>query len=741
MRKIDKIGFKIILLIIVLLNIFIGSNIKEPIWLIQTITSMFSIIYLITKKIQKEQRIIIKGKIDIAILILMISTIIPFILKKYVSLEGTVNFILKYWSIFGFYILVRNIVTDDNKIKIVINTIIVSSIIPIILGYDKLLNLNVFEQFLDYINSVKMENLRMVSTFGYANTYAVYLTLTTSLAIAQFLNNKNKKIKILYAIYITIASISILLTQSKAVLTLIAIIILLFIIKGIKARKITKIWIILGSCIIILFFIYFFIAIKIEKPLEISEKEHTCVIRGIESNSQYEFEFNISAQTDKKYDVFDIKIVEVTRYFSEKTIGKMSFAEFIGNKTIKIETDEPIDHIEIRINNPLKQKITINNFKINGKKYILEYKIIPEEIVRIFTTFNFKNSSVWQRIDYWKDGIDIIKNYWLTGAGGETWATLYGQTQDYLYYSKEVHCYIIEVWMSFGLLGIISYICILVLTIRNEYKLLKKLKEDKEMYRNILAFVIGISIIITHSLMDFDMSFLIIEMIFYIIIAIISKEDKNILKSKNNIEKAIILIFIISGIGNLLGMIAQITEDTTGIASNRIAPWISKYKYNKIIYIENNGINDENKLEYIKQYVANEPYKYQNTLYEIMSNQIIYEIDENNIEGSVENIKYLTNILRTVKIERKYEVESIQKRGEILLSFAEKIINKNVELNNEGLKECTKEILKIITNEYKENIYIILDYKRNHLTETMAEFKFEYYTDIYNKAIELLASL
>ena len=69
------------------------------------------------------------------------------------------------------------------------------------------------------------------------------------------------------------------------------------------------------------------------------------------------------------------------------------------------------------------------------------------------------------------------------------------------------------------------------------------------------------------------------------------------------------------------------------------------------------------------------------------------------------------------------------------------MINKNVELNNEELKECTKEILEIITNEYKENTYIILDYKRNHLTETMVKFKLEYYTDIYNKAIELLASL
>ena len=77
-KRIDKIGFIIILITIFLLSLFVGSNIKEPIWLIQTIISIFSLIYLIEKKIKKEQNIIIKGKIDIAVLLFMISVIIPF---------------------------------------------------------------------------------------------------------------------------------------------------------------------------------------------------------------------------------------------------------------------------------------------------------------------------------------------------------------------------------------------------------------------------------------------------------------------------------------------------------------------------------------------------------------------------------------------------------------------------------------------------------------------------------------
>ena len=128
MKKIDKIAYVVILILIVLLNVFIGSNIKDPIWIIQLIVSIFTVVYIIVKKVQREKNIIIKGKIDIAVLGLMIATTIPFIFKTYASLEGTVNFILKYWSFFGFYILVRNVIVKQKQRKAVISTLIISSI-------------------------------------------------------------------------------------------------------------------------------------------------------------------------------------------------------------------------------------------------------------------------------------------------------------------------------------------------------------------------------------------------------------------------------------------------------------------------------------------------------------------------------------------------------------------------------------------------------------------------------------
>ena len=466
-KLIDKIGFIIIILTIVLLNIFIGANIKQPIWIIQTIISIFTLIYLVINMLNKKTNIIIKGKIDIAVIIFMISTIVPLLFKQQVSLEGTCNFILKYWSVFGMYILVRNIVKDEKKIKIIINTVIVSSIIPIIIGYDKFLKFNIIEPILDFINSVKIEEPRMISIFGYANTFAAYLSLTISLAIAQFLNSEKKTKKILYSSYIILAAITILLTRSKAVIALLIIIILIFTIKGIKNKTISIRYIFVGIVALISFAIYFFFAIQIDKPLEITEENKTCVIRKIESNKEYNFTFNINAKVKNEYNTFEIIIVEVNRYFSEKAIGRIGFSTFNGIKNVSVETNDEIDHIEIRIKNQGKEKLTINELKINGSKYILEYKIIPEKLVRMFTTFNFKNSSVWQRVDYWKDGLDILKDKWLIGAGGNTWRMLYGQKQDYLYYAKEAHSYLLEVWMSFGLIGLLSYLSIIIISIKN----------------------------------------------------------------------------------------------------------------------------------------------------------------------------------------------------------------------------------------------------------------------------------
>lgn len=730
MKKTDKIAYIAIIATIILLNIFIGSNIKDPIWIIQTIVSIITLIYIIVKKIQKEKQVIIKGKIDIAVLIFMISTTIPLIFKTYVSLEGTINFILKYWSVYGLYILTRNTIKEEKQIETIIKAVIISSIIPIIFGYDKLLNINIFEGFLDLINAVKITDTRMISIFGYANTFAVYLALTTSLSIGICIKESKRLYKILNLIYIIIGIITIMLTQSKAVLALIALAILIFLIKGIKEKKITKKVIIPIVIGIIVFFIYFFIAIQIPNVLEVTEEEKTCVIRGIEKNSEYNLEFDIEAISDKDYDSFKIVIVEITRYFSEKQIGIISLGDYVGKKSITVETDEIADHIEIRIVNSLNQTIKINEFKINDEPYILEYKYILDEIVRVFTTFNLKNTSVFQRFDYWSDGVDIIKDNWLLGAGGNAWRILYGQVQDYLYYAKESHNYILEIFMSFGIIGILAYIVIIAITIQNGSNQLKN--------KTIASILVGIAFIILHSMMDFDMSYLIIEMIVFMFIAIINKEDEQIELKSNCLEYIITMFFLVVAILNSLAVITTLSEDENGTPKINLTNWIYEYQYNEIKKVEDYNVQTEENIERIKDFIEKEPYICQNEMYQILGNTIIETLTDENIDIKIEQLDYLINTLKTVKMDRTYDVEEIEDRADILLELYENIKEKADKLDNKELEEKGKEFLQIIVDEYPEKSQIIQDYEKNQIGKVIANMKYENYTALYNKVKELL---
>lgn len=734
---IDKIGMIFIILIVILLNIFIGSNIKDPIWIIQMISAIFTLIYIILKKIKKEKNIVIKGKIDIAVLVFMISTTIPLLFKTYASLNGTVNFILKYWSVYGIYILVRNIVNNKKRVNLLINTFLISSIIPIIFGYDKLLNLNIFHSLYDLINSVKIDDYRMISTFGYANTFAAYLGVMLSLAIAMFLNSDKKRFKAIYGIYILISSITIVLTQSKFVIALLGLIAFIFVLIGIKKKVITRKYIILGISCIIIFFIYFFIGINISKPLEIVEEEKNCVIRGIDSNTEYELKFNIDSFSENQNNIFEIRIVEITRYLTSETLETISFGNLTSEDLkVNITTGEEIDHLEIIFTNKYGQHLTINDFYINGEKYILEYKIIPDELVRMFTTFNFKNSSVWQRADYWMDGLDIIKENWLFGAGGNAWRMLYGSIQDYLYYAKEAHCYILEIWMSFGLVGILAFICIIAITIKNIIANLKERKKSKEK-KTYISIVLGFIIILLHSLMDFDMSFLIMEFLFFILLSLINKDDNMIDNKWTKIPDVVIaIIFIIISGFNLLGLTADLLNEDNPILSNKIAPWISKYKYNIIVYNANYKIQNEDQLDRTISFIDEEPYQYQNTVNEILVDNLIKQIDEKGYDTNKENIEFLIDYWNNTKIERPYEIGTVRDRMGFMNELLTKLNDEYLKNKDEDIKQKMLEIIDL-AEKIKEKDKIILDYRKSGEGKGISKLIYESFNNSYIEILKI----
>ena len=105
-KLLEKFGIGLLSLIIIIFSLIIGANEKGLRVLPISILLLLIIIFLLCKKIiKKDESIFFKNKIDIAVFIFTLSTILPLLFKTYASLAYEIEFILKYFLtyIMGFY--------------------------------------------------------------------------------------------------------------------------------------------------------------------------------------------------------------------------------------------------------------------------------------------------------------------------------------------------------------------------------------------------------------------------------------------------------------------------------------------------------------------------------------------------------------------------------------------------------------------------------------------------------------
>ena len=232
--KNDKIIKKIILItmliILILSNILIGAPVNNNATIINIIVTLVAMIFIIFKISKKER--MIKDKIDLLVLILCLSPAIPIIFNTYITLSGSINYLLRYIMIFFIYIIFKDISKEYPKTeKYLINITIISAVFLTIIGLDKM-STNVFLPYIKAINSwqVEYEETRMDSLFSYANTFAAFLSFSLFLVIGKYLDTEKKKFKIIYATFIFILLTGIILSYSRSIFIFLAIMFILFII-------------------------------------------------------------------------------------------------------------------------------------------------------------------------------------------------------------------------------------------------------------------------------------------------------------------------------------------------------------------------------------------------------------------------------------------------------------------------------------------------------------------------------
>lgn len=248
-------------------------------------------------------------------------------------------------------------------------------------------------------------------------------------------------------------------------------------------------------------------------------------------------EFDIQSKVENDIeDMFLINIIEKDSKNQEISNAEIAFGTYKGTKQVELITNENTTEIRIEFyakDKYINKELTINSLKLNGKEYPLQYKYIPTKLVQKIKNININYKTSQERMEMIKNALELSKDNFLTGIGGDGWQYKYGEVQSYEYISKEIHSYPAKVILEFGIIGVISYIGIIILVV--------KCIKDRDTSN--ISLIFAVMIIILHSIIDTDMEYAHILIYVFAMIANISSNKE--IKEKDNKKLYVILNIVL----------------------------------------------------------------------------------------------------------------------------------------------------------------------------------------------------
>ncbi len=746
----EKLYFIILCLNVLILNIFVGSTHKDPRTLIETIIIFETLIFIVISKIYKKEKVLIKGKIDIAVALLMISTFLPLLFKTYCSLSWTIDICIMYLTVYSMYILTRNLVTSPKRKNIFLNVILLSSCVIIIFGIDRI-NFNIFQKFYNITRSSQVKDSRMTSIIGYWNATFAYIVSLMILALGKYLNTENKKVSGLYAVYVELAMYAFYFCNSRAgmiifaivfvayliklknlnialqaillviftysltivfdkitimyhtklsiaigvILTLIVTYIISYLIKKINSLKIhTSRKSVIITIIVLLFIIiaYVSIAKNYSTPVELNSSKNSIALQDLKNNKKYKLKIVL---TQKNGEQLTIKVLQVDTKRNEDIIYEQTYTAKDGKIIAEFEIEvnqENMDKIQINFESEDNNSEWIfNKIYVDGKENIINYKYLPNSVMRLFKTLHFNNVSITERLSMYRSGFKLFLEHPIVGNGAKTFLNEYRKVSEYTYSTKEVHSYYMDILIDYGIIGITACIIVIVITIYNFIK-----KSNTKDIINISIFASWIFVAI-HTIFDFDLAYMLTLSNFYVMIALINTEDKN-LKIKSNIPDYIAIIImticVVTNIYKLPG--EKLYRDGKYKEAIKYIPYNTQ---NMNAYIEssedNFGPNQIYKKDILIRYLKNErdAYQYWNiiSLYDISMNLI----RNDNVDEGITGLDTILNLIEADKIIAKYDIINNKVWSEFVSSMKSDANKLNENYSNEKIKDICERIKRI----------------------------------------------
>lgn len=298
------------------------------------------------------------------------------------------------------------------------------------------------------------------------------------------------------------------------------------------------------------------LAFTITTPLELSQHITQRGYEVYEVKPENKYVFEISGQSIDNADnsiIVKVNSVDKARNRTEIASGQY-ILERDKTEMLKFSTLDNTEFITIDfIKNENAETVTISKALLKHedtgqiiKDIKLKYRFIPDDIAKKINEINLKTESSSERFIFVKDGIKIVKDYPVFGAGYKSWGKLYTKYQSYPYISREAHNFYLQTAVEAGFIGFIVLVTTLVFALYAFIKLYIKKKDDDRLY--IIALGGFIAVLFGHALIDFDFSLYAIAMLAWTSLGMLAAKatESNILKISKRENKVFnyVLIFI-----------------------------------------------------------------------------------------------------------------------------------------------------------------------------------------------------
>lgn len=264
-----------------------------------------------------------------------------------------------------------------------------------------------------------------------------------------------------------------------------------------------------------------------------SEERTSDIVRNVTEiypNTNYDLKLKYDGKTESEEAPIGVVVIN---YLDEKgssnRITSENIIEVSGEKIINFTTLDDVDLLTVYFQNTTpKTSITIYSAELietetrNVVSSIpLKYKYVPEDIVRRINSISSSDSSATARLNFNKDGLKIVKDYPILGAGGGGWVSLYQKYQSYPYWTTLAHNYFLQLWIEIGTVGFLMLLGFLIILSISAYRTYGKAEEiSHKLY--IAGVCSALFTILMHAFVDFDMSLMGYALVFWALIGILA---------------------------------------------------------------------------------------------------------------------------------------------------------------------------------------------------------------------------